>query len=58
MTNKKLWAAVLILSGMTSGTAAAEACRGMFSGLEQLPEVAFTAPKDNVGRYISQRPSK
>ena len=54
MTNKKLWAAALLLSGAASGTVAAETTIHAFAPLS---EVAFTAPKDNVGRYVSQRPS-
>lgn len=54
MTNKKLWAAALLLSGAASGTLAAETTIHAFAPLS---EVAFTAPKDNVGRYVSQRPS-
>ena len=56
MINKKLLATILILSGMASSITAAETRSGISSGFAQLPEVAFTAPNDNVGRYISQRP--
>lgn len=56
MMNQKLLAAALMLSGLVSGTAAAENRYGMSRPVEQIPEESFTAPNDNVGRYISQRP--
>lgn len=54
MTNKRLlWAAALLLSGIASGAAASAMSPDAFA---PLAEATLTAPKDNVGRYVSQRP--
>lgn len=54
MTNKRLlWAAALLLSGVAPGAAASAMLPDAFKPLAEAP---LTAPKDNVGRYISQRP--
>ena len=54
MTNKRLlWAAALLLSGVAPGAAASAMSPDAFKPLAEAP---LTAPKDNVGRYVSQRP--
>lgn len=54
MTNKRLlWAAALLLSGVAPGAAASAMSPDAF---KPLAEASLTAPKDNVGRYVSQRP--
>ena len=54
MTNKRLlWAAALLLSGVAPGAAASAMLPDAFKPLAEAP---LTAPKDNVGRYVSQRP--